>query len=467
MSHITIRNNWEKLGIDQELTFYDGSRDFMLNKDREVIIAGPYDCSKTFTAMHKYNLLLWTYPNARMLLVRKSYKALLPSALATFYNKVLPVPPSDERCPIEVYGGGKPERIIYPNGSEMWLGGMDVPEKVLSSEWDYIFVPQAEELSLHDWEQLGGRCSGRAGNVPWPQIGGDANPDKPTHWIPNREVTTFIHAKHTDNPTIYLRDENHELVLDAAGNPVPTSSGRVRMETLRAMTGLRRKRGYLGLWVGAEGQVYEDFDPSVHVIDPFEIPYDWPRYRVIDFGYTHPFVCHWYAEDEDGRLYMYRELYMSKRTVRQHVQGDESHRGILELSEGEKYVATICDWNAEDRATLEEYGISTINADKRIQVGIEKVQDRLRVQDDGRPRVMFFRNSLVEVDETLRDRYEPTTVLEEFPAYVWRNSQSGKEQGAKDEVPIRAADHGMDTLKYMILYKDGMLTRATRVIRYA
>jgi hypothetical protein len=38
------------------------------------------------------------------------------------------------------------------------------------------------------------------------------------------------------------------------------------MAALDAMTGVRYKRGRLGLWVGRAGQVYE-FDPAIHLID--------------------------------------------------------------------------------------------------------------------------------------------------------------------------------------------------------
>ena len=73
-----------------------------------------------------------------------------------------------------------------------------------------------------------------------------------------------------------------------------------------------------GKWDAFEGQVYEEFadDPRhyadhrwTHVIDPFVIPAHWRRYRSFDFGYTRPFSIGWWAVDEEGTLYRYRELY--------------------------------------------------------------------------------------------------------------------------------------------------------------
>jgi hypothetical protein len=140
----------------------------------------------------------------------------------------------------------------------------------------------------------------------------------------------------------------------------------------------------LGLWVQAEGVIYEGWDEQTHVIDAFPIPDDWRRFRVIDFGYTNPFVCQWWAVDNDDRMYCYRQIYHTKRTVKVHAQK------INQLSVGENIEATICDHDAEDRATLEENGIRTQPADKAVSVGIQRVQERLKIQGDGKPRVFFY-----------------------------------------------------------------------------
>jgi predicted transcriptional regulator len=40
----------------------------------------------------------------------------------------------------------------------------------------------------------------------------------------------------------------------------------------------------------------------------------------VDFGYTNPFVMQWWAEDPDGRLYLYREIYRTRRLVEDHAK---------------------------------------------------------------------------------------------------------------------------------------------------
>ena len=77
-----------------------------------------------------------------------------------------------------------------------------------------------------------------------------------------------------------------------------------------------RKSLLEGRWDAFEGMVFQEFRnlPEhyqdrlwTHVIDPFEIPLDWPRFFSLDHGFSRPFACQWWAMDFQGRAYLYRE----------------------------------------------------------------------------------------------------------------------------------------------------------------
>lgn len=418
--------------------FYGAAIDFWQYKGQEVILAGPFETGKTFAALYKLHALLSVFPRSRALAVRETYKSIKTSALVTYEEKVLPVPPTHPKSAIEKYGGESPEFYAYPNGSRLTIGGMDNADKFLSAEFDFIYVNQAEGIQLDDWEKLTGRATGRAGNAPFTQIMGDCNPGPPTHWIKKRPALKLFESRHEDNPTLY----------DHALNEW-TAQGLKTLAILDSLTGVRKQRGRYGLWVAAEGQVY-DYDPVIHQV---QYRREWdsrPKYRVIDFGYNNPFVCQWWVEDFDGRLIMYREVYMTGRTVRRHAEQ------INALTGRERIVATICDHDAEDRATLHENGIRTVPADKRITVGIEKVQERLAKKGNGKSGLSFVPGALVEVDSELDGKFQPTCTEDEFAMYTYPIGVDGK---PVKEFPIDMYNHGMDCVRYMVMHLDGKKQR--------
>lgn len=408
-------------------------------KDPEVMVSGPAETGKTYGTLHKLDACMWKYPGAQAALVRKTRKSMTGSVLSTYENKVL-----GKGSPVVPYGGKNPDWYDYPNGSRVYVGGMDNPDKVLSSERDIILVNQAEELTLDDWEKLTTRATGRAGTMPYAQVIGDCNPGPPTHWIKQRSRLKLLESRHEDNPMLY----------DDAGTL--TEQGIRSMAVLDGLTGVRYRRLRLGQWAAAEGAVYEGWDTAVHLIDRFPIPDAWRKIRCIDFGYTNPFVCQWWAIDGDGRMYLYREIYMSGRTVKVHAAQ------INALSDGERYEATISDHDAEDRATLEESRIKTQPAKKDVSPGIQLVQERLKKAGDKRPRLYVLRDSVVEVDTSLLDARKPYSTEQEFDSYVWPKATDGK---SHKEAPVKMDDHGMDAMRYAVAYVDRLNAEPSRKLR--
>jgi phage terminase large subunit len=404
-----------------------GARKLWNCKDHEVILSGPSETGKTYACLQKLDALLWKYPRSQAVIIRKTMASLYTSVLRTYLGIL------GEGTPVTFYGGEKPEWADYPNGSRVFFAGMDKPTKALSSERDFIYVNQAEELSLNDWEVLSTRCTGRAANAPYPQMIGDCNPGPPSHWIRHRPGLTFLESRHEDNPTLY--DNLGEI----------TDRGIRSISILDRLTGARKQRLRFGRWVQAEGVVYEGWDQAIHLIDPFRIPEDWRRIRAIDFGYTNPFVCLWVAIDGDGRMFVYRELYMSRRIVSDHA------KQILRLTGDERIEATVADHDAEDRATLHASGIVTLPATKTIRPGIQAVEARLRDAGDGRHRLYVFRGCLVEQDEELASLKSAASLVDEFDLYVWPKGQDGR---AIKEVPVDKDNHGLDALRYAVAYLD-------------
>lgn len=421
-------------------TFRGAGLDAQSTTAHEWMLAGPAETGKTWAALWRLDSLLATTPRAQAGMVRKVRHDMDGTVLST-WRKVIGRSGSGAM----VYGGEKPQWYDYPNGARLYIGGMDRAGAVLSGERDFIYVNQAEELSLEDWETLTTRTTGRGAVTETPMLFGDCNPGAPSHWIINRPALKVLHSKHEDNPALY----------DVGGQLTP--QGVRSMRILDNLTGVRYKRLRKGLWVSAEGTVY-DFDRAIHLIDPFPIPAEWTRVRSIDFGYTNPFVCQWWALDNDGRMYLYREIYMTHRTVKVHAKKiRELEQWYLddgsENPDRERIAYTLADHDAEDRATLAEERIGTQPASKALSTGREKVEERLKVAGDGKPRLFVMRGALVELDEEhLVQHKQPTCTEQEFEMYMWPKGADGK---PIKEVPLDMYNHGMDAMRYAVMKLDG------------
>lgn len=152
----------------------------------------------------------------------------------------------------------------------------------------------------------------------------------------DREVSmsrVFIPATIEDNPSLYLNDPAYLA----------------RLEQLPEIEKLRLR---YGVWDAFEGQVFTELSPRVHGIEPFDVPPEWEKWMVFDWGYSKPFSCGWYAMDYDGRIYRYREWYGCKEgehDVGLKMGAQEVARGILSREKpGEKIRTRIADpsiWN--------------------------------------------------------------------------------------------------------------------------
>ena len=390
-------------------------------ENREVLIDGAAGTGKSRGIIEKFHGIAMKYDGARLCFVRKTRKSITQSIAVTYEKKVLPQGALGNYIKWRTYE----QEYRYPNGSIIAVSGLDDPQKLLSSEWDGIFINEGIEIEQGDYEVATSRL--RNAKVPYQQVVVDTNPSFPTHWLIRRAEEKKMkryRSVHEDNPTVTPE----------------------YLSTLDALTGVRKLRLRYGLWVAAEGQVYEEFDESKHTVYAFIAPSSWKRIWGVDFGYTKPFVWQEWVIDHDGRMYLYKEIYKTQTLVEEHA------RLIKEITKDEpKPQAVVCDHDAEGRATLEKHlGISTIPADKKIKEGIQTVKERLKVQADGRPRLAIMLDSLYEIDETLKEKAEPLCCKDEFMSYVW-----DKKQEKLKEIPVDEYNHSMDTMRYVVMYLDG------------
>lgn len=405
------------------------------SRDGELVLSGPAGTGKSRACLEKLHTQALLYPGMRGIILRKTAASLGSTALKTWRVDV--VKEALATGLVIYYGGSaqEPPQYRYSNGSAIFIGGMDKPSKIMSSEYDVAYVQEATELGIEDWEAIITRL--RNGRMAYQQLIADCNPDIPTHWLLarcQRAQAKMIECRHQDNPMLYTKDG------------ALTARGEDYIGKLESLTGVRYQRLRHGLWVAADGLIYEDFEPAIMKVDPFEIPENWARYWSVDFGFTNPFVLQQWAEDPDGVLYLYREIYRTGRTVDQHA------RSILAVVQpkgpGTPWIepkphCIVADHDAESRARFsKELGLGTKPANKKVLYGIQQVQIRMKAK-----RIFFFKDAVIFRDQTLDDAKKPCSTLEEVPGYVWL-------PGPAKEQPHKEDDHGMDAMRYLVCERD-------------
>lgn len=398
---------------------------------------------KTYQIVRAIRIRALKYPGSKHLVARFSFA----NAKKTIWlQTMLPEFRKDEKlglCKILKEVG----QVHYKNGSIVILGGLEPSsiDSVLAAEYGTIFITEANENRYEVIENLVSRLNDTSkdaeGNPIKLKFIIDLNPTVETSWTNVLFMKGLDPISRTPKPNFH---EYASLWFSPYDNKENLANGYI--ETLENLSAAKRRRFLEGRYSSYEGLVFP-VDEDIHIVDDFEIPSDWKRIRAIDFGYTHPFVCLWFAYDKaNDRAFVYREWIQSRWTVRSHSEkikelsiGDllpeqRSSKEAWKFAE-KKYSATVCDHDAEDRATLEENGIGPVKpANKEVLAGIDNVIDLMEYSENKKPRIYIFR-SLVGLRESL-------------DSFRWKDTTMSNRGRAKDREVLKEDDDPADAFRY-------------------
>lgn len=180
-----------------------------------------------------------------------------------------------------------------------------------------------------------------------------------------------------------------------------------------------RRAWVFGDWDVFAGQAFPTWRPHKHIIQPFEIPQTWTRWRCLDWGYDKPFCCLWMAKDPaNGRTVVYKEAYGVLMTDTMQAQK------IKDMSEGEYLLYTLADPSLWKRmnfqghvtTTADEFGLMGVplsRADNNRLQGKRKIDRLLADMPDGKPGLLFFsncKNSIRTIPTLARNERNPEDV---------------------------------------------------------
>ncbi len=247
---------------------------------------------------------------------------------------------------------------------------------------------------------------------------GTTNPDSPYHWLKEDYIDRVadlnmkvFHFGLDDNPFLppeYVTDLKKEY------------------------TGLWYQRFILGLWVMAEGAIYDMFDENVHVGD--YLRWDFKHHIIgVDYGTTNPTVFIRVSWNDPKDLYITKEYrYDSVKQGRQKTD--------------DQYVTDYIRWIGAikpDGVYVDPSAASFIVAMRKKGVKV------LKAKNDVLDGIRCVSNFLAPVKLHIDKRCRNT--IKEFSSYVW--DEKSQEKG--EDKPLKINDHCMDAVRYPIFTKFG------------
>lgn len=317
------------------------------------------------------------------------------------------------------------DRITFINGSEIIFRALDDANKFKSLNLGFFYIDEMSEVDEEVFLMLQSRLRLKhLRDVPHGYRGfGTTNPEG-HNWVWRKFV------QNNKNKAEYA------LIVSPTKDNIHLPPGYI--DSLMASYPKDWQKKYLeGSFDVFEGMIYKDFDADVHVIPYKTPPATWPRFVGIDFGVQNPTAVLYVAEDKDGNLYVYDEIYKGydnvpelARDIKRKELGDEdiiayrvgdTSAGSKEMTSGESIRDQLAD----------PFGIEFENPDKDIIAGVAKVAQYLKAKK------LYVMSNCVNT-------------IEEFKLYRWEKSRMGKELNMREK-PLSWKNHAMDALRYLIM----------------
>ena len=415
-------------------------------KHPHIVVSGPVGTGKTVLILLILHGLCMRFPGFKILCLRNEAST-LKGTLFDIFKQVLHygfAKTGDN--PLNAYGGEvNPSELQYQNGSVIHFRGLDDPGKVKTGFFNVVFF---NELQRYHNEQgvtdLTGRLRGN--QVGWDRENGeqrvlqlaDCNPGHPRHLIKRLEEEkrlTLYPTTLEDNAAYFKRGKW-------------TTEGqryRTMLETQYPKGSVSYLRDVLGLWIAAEGIVFNNFDEKRHVraIVPADVPSDWQFVSALDYGYS---VCAYglfaHPPDIPDRVWGVGAIYKEKLTT------DDLWEYIQQLHEywnAPLNIVCHADHDKTQSETLRRKGLRVRNAKKTEYLArLDAVRRYLQIEDA----FLFNSNMLFHVpDPGLKRRGECVEPLEEFSRFAYPTESSGNPE--RDDYPVKRFDHYMDVVSYL------------------
>ncbi len=422
--------------------------DFLASTEQEVLYGGSAGGGKSY-AMIADPVRYLNNPNARMLLVRRSTEELreLISVSKQLYPKAIPGIKFMERD----------KTWVAPSGATLWMSYLDRDDDVMRYQGQAFNWIGFDELTQwptpYPWNYMRSRLrTTKASGLPL-YMRATSNPGGPGHqWVkktfidPNTPSEAFW-ATDTDSGETICWPKGHTregeplfkrrfIPATLFDNPYLADDGMYEANLL-SLPEHQRRQLLEGDWDINEGAAFPEFNRREHVIEPYDIPNSWVKFRACDYGYGSATGVLWFTVTPSEQVVVYREMYVSKVTatdladmILEAEDGEKIRYGVLDSSLwhnrgdtgpslAEQMIMKGCRWRPSDRSR-----------GSRV-AGKNEIHRRLQIDEfTEEPRIVFFNNC--------------TNTISQIPAIPL-------DKNNPEDVDTHAEDHLYDALRYGIM----------------
>ena len=422
--------------------------DFLASGEREVLYGGSAGGGKSY-AMLADPLRYLQHPQFSGLLLRHTTEELreLVWKSQELYPKVIP----------NIKWSERKMQWVAPSGGRLWFSYLDREDDVLRYQGLAFTWIGFDELTQWPtpfaWNYLRSRLRTASSDLPI-YMRATTNPGgRGHHWVKKMFIdpaaagqsfwATDIDTNETlSYPTGHTKEgqplfKRRFIPARLFDNPYLAEQGDYE-SMLLSLPEQQRRQLLEGDWDIKEGAAFTEFNRDIHVIEPFDIPTAWTKFRACDYGYGSKSAVIWFAISPDEQLIVYRELYVSKVLATdladmileaEQYDGTISYgtldsslwhrRGDTGPSLAEQMIQRGCRWRPSDRSK-----------GSRVS-GKNEIHRRLQVDDfTEEPRLVFFNDC--------------TNVISQLPSIPLDKKNP-------EDIDTQSEDHLYDALRYGIM----------------
>ena len=344
---------------------------------------------------------------------------------------------------------------VFPSGATLWMSYLDRDDDVTRYQgqaYNWIgFDELTQWASPYAWNYMRSRLRSADRNLPLymratTNPGGsghqwvkkmfiDPSPAGKAFWATDEfgETITWPKGHSREGEPLFKRRFIPATLFD---NPYLAGDGMYEANLL-SLPEHQRRQLLEGDWDINEGTAFPEFNRKIHVIEPFDIPHNWPRFRACDYGYGSYSGVLWFTVAPDDQIIIYREMYVSKVLATDladmvlEAESEEKIRyGVLDSSlwhkrgdTGPSLAETMirkgCRWRPSDRS-----------AGSRV-AGKNEIHRRLQVDDfTEEPRMVIFNTC--------------KALIEQLPGLPL-------DKNNPEDVDTKSEDHLYDALRYGLM----------------